>query len=73
MDIGAPRMAELVRRDYRCRACGRKLCRAHVSEDTWLQIRCPRCGQMFEVNGRKPNPLDNNPKAAILENDRTQE
>ena len=36
----------MVWRDCRCRACGRLLCRAIITNGTKIEIRCPRCAAM---------------------------
>ena len=43
------------RRDYRCPNCGRLAFRAYLGEDTQVQHRCAKCGQMlvFKSNGKE--------------------
>lgn len=42
--------------DVRCRHCGRLLFRAVIARGCWLEIRCPKCGQMRVIDMLTPLP-----------------
>jgi phage FluMu protein Com len=41
--------ARTPRYDYHCPACGRLWFRAHLAINTYIEIRCGKCGQMMHI------------------------
>ena len=41
-----PQPERYIWRECRCRACGKLLCRAIITDGAKIEIRCQRCGHM---------------------------